>query len=503
MDWEIEPTDEQKQALRLFADGDSMVIEAGAGTGKTSTLELLARSSPRTGRYIAFNKAIVTDAQRRMPATVISSTAHSLAFGAIGRRFAHRLTAPRMRSTELANRLKLTPFTVDIIDAGSKEIAAGYLAGLVMRAIGNFCQGADEEPTQRHVPYIHGIDLTIKGERSYENNNDVATFLLPAIRRAWADLGNRDGHLPYRHDHYLKQWALTHPKIAADYIMLDEAQDTNPVLAVVIDEQSHAQRILVGDSAQQIYEWRGAVNAMADFAQTHRTFLSRSFRFGPAIAAVANQLLARLDTPLRITGTDAIDSQLAPLEEPSVWLTRTNALAVAIVLDEKRKGRQPHLVGGGADVVRFARAALELQTGQPTWHPELACFDSWSEVLSYVADDPQGSELKLLVDLVEEYGVATIIAALEHMTPEQMADTVISTAHKAKGREWHTVRIAGDFCNAWDGGWADDGEVRLAYVAVTRAREILDARTLLTAIAFADKAAADKAAQQRLELPAV
>jgi MoxR-like ATPase len=39
------PTDEQQEALRLFATGKSLAIEAGAGAGKTSTLKLLAEST--------------------------------------------------------------------------------------------------------------------------------------------------------------------------------------------------------------------------------------------------------------------------------------------------------------------------------------------------------------------------------------------------------------------------------------------------------------------------
>lgn len=57
----------------------------------------------------------------------------------------------------------------------------------------------------------------------------------------------------------------------------------------------------------------------------------------------------------------------------------------------------------------------------------------------------------------------------------------VSTAHKAKGREWPRVKIADDFTPPQDSdqhddagqavpGPIDDGEARLAYVAVTRTR---------------------------------
>lgn len=73
--------------------------------------------------------------------------------------------------------------------------------------------------------------------------------------RAWADLQDPDqGVVRFEHDHYLKMWALTEPKIDADFVFLDEAQDTNPVLEnIFVAQRDHAQLVMVGDSAQAIY----------------------------------------------------------------------------------------------------------------------------------------------------------------------------------------------------------------------------------------------------------
>ena len=57
------PTREQLDAAELFVKGGSLRINAYAGTGKTSTLSLLAQSTHRQGQYIAFNRSIVTDAK--------------------------------------------------------------------------------------------------------------------------------------------------------------------------------------------------------------------------------------------------------------------------------------------------------------------------------------------------------------------------------------------------------------------------------------------------------
>jgi superfamily I DNA/RNA helicase len=49
---------------------------------------------------------------------------------------------------------------------------------------------------------------------------------------------------------------------------------------------------------------------------------------------------------------------------------------------------------------------------------------------------------------------------------------IVSTAHKAKGREWDSVRLASDFASACLGKHPDaPSEVRLFYVAMTRAKQ--------------------------------
>jgi superfamily I DNA/RNA helicase len=60
---------------------------------------------------------------------------------------------------------------------------------------------------------------------------------------------------------------------------------------------------------------------------------------------------------------------------------------------------------------------------------------------------------------------------------EKNADVIISTSHKAKGREWDYVRIGMDFQPRTEDGREvppSRPEMMLAYVAVTRAKIGLD-----------------------------
>lgn len=478
MSADFDPTPEQESALAMFRRGDSMVIEAGAGTGKTSTLTMLARDADRHGRYLAFNKSIVTDVAGKLPDRCAASTAHSLAFRSVGKQYAHRLNASRMPSWQLAQIVGVDRFIARIAFGATtqtKVLGEPFLGGLVMRAITRFCQTADDKPTRRHVPYVDGIDTPDdRGNRTYAANRELAAHIEPAIERAWADVQRLDGQLPFKHEHYLKLWQLSHPRIDAEYILFDEAQDANPVMAAVIAEQEHCQRVYVGDANQAIYEFTGAVNSIEEMKASGlaTSMLTQSFRFGPAIAHRANIILAELASGLRLTGFDQIDSTVGPvpLEDADAILCRTNAGALHAVLTAQADDRSAHLVGGGGEVASFARAAGKLMDGELVFHQDLACFTSWGEVLAYVSQDAQGHELRLMVRLVEEFGVDVILKALDAMPPEKKASVCVSTAHKAKGREWSTVRIDDDFLDVEP----SDAEARLRYVATTRAKRHLD-----------------------------
>jgi len=195
------PTAEQDQAIGLYASGDSMAIEAGAGTGKSSTLRLCAESTTRRGSYVAFNRAIVDEAKEKMPRTVGCFTAHSLAFRQVGKQYAHRLGGARMRSHDLAKFLGLDGKFLIHYGSQVKPLQPAFLAGHAMRAVRTFCNTADPVIGRQHIGYIDGIDLpTEEGKRTYGNNNAVRDLIEPALHKAWADLSRTTGKLPFSHD---------------------------------------------------------------------------------------------------------------------------------------------------------------------------------------------------------------------------------------------------------------------------------------------------------------
>jgi hypothetical protein len=87
-----------------------------------------------------------------------------------------------------------------------------------------------------------------------------------------------------------------------DVILVDEAQDINPVtLQMLMSQLPQSILVLVGDKHQHIYSFNNCCNALeqasvlqAEGVGTVRHFsLSSSFRLGPAVAEVANRYECR------------------------------------------------------------------------------------------------------------------------------------------------------------------------------------------------------------------
>lgn len=130
----MNPTDEQTAAADAFHAGQHLALQAGAGTGKTTTLTLLARITKRRGRYLAYNRAIAQDARARFPDTVQCKTAHALAYAAVGHRYTRRLNAPRRPAWQTGQALGITK----PIRIGERDLSQKTLSNATLRTVAGF-----------------------------------------------------------------------------------------------------------------------------------------------------------------------------------------------------------------------------------------------------------------------------------------------------------------------------------------------------------------------------
>lgn len=457
MTWKT--TSEQSAIIKW--QGNQLVVNAFAGTGKTSTLVQFALAHPNSRMlYLAYNRAIRDEAEQKFPFNVECKTSHQLAWSHFGRHFRHRLTAS-LRITDVARKLNIRHWP---------------LARLALTGLNSFLCSAESEPGIIHLPAEderHGLSVD---------------KILGAVQILWYEMSRTESTFPITHDVYLKLFQLSGPKLASkwDTILFDEAQDANPVTSAFVLSQP-CQIVLVGDRYQQIYRFRGADNALSSpqLAQADRLWLTTSFRFGPAVAQMANILLAMSGEEMKVTGSgegDAVITHL-PADVPHfAVLSRTISGVIGAALSASLQKKKVFWVGG---IEGYKTEELEdlywFSADMPErMHSSRLCQDYRDfEEYCAIAKATQDVEMNQAIRLLDEYFPLPQKLALMRrhvVTHEKDAQVTVSTAHRSKGLEWEVVVLNEDFCDITDpllSAIERQDETNLLYVAVTRARKIL------------------------------
>lgn len=459
-------TDEQQDSIDAARRGESFVIYALAGTGKTSNLKGIAEALPSNRiLYVGFSKSVCEEAKRRMPGNTVAKTYHGLAYGGFGYRYKDRI-----ETSTWALKSAIEEFLRSDLSGSSQDLNTRlrYLYA-VMDTLGRYQNSADRNILVSHVPEVFHDELN-------------AEYVVKMALKVWEDMIDVNGKLPISHDTYGKGWQLTDPVLRYDLIAFDEAQDGSPVMLDVVEKQRN-QKIFVGDSHQQIYAWRGAVNAL-DSINLQQHYLTQSFRFGPKIAQIANLILKSKGASVLVRGMKDKDDSVVvnQLGRPNAFLSRTNGGLVEQAISYIESGYKVGIVGGADRIMGMAYGAYELRLKGKSNHPAFRNFKSWPE-LQEAAKSEQGGNLKPFVQIVERYKerfpyIATLVKT-KSVDPSE-AQVVMATSHIFKGNEAEEVKIAGDyplFCE-FDKESKEfkflEEEANLSYVTVTRAKKTLD-----------------------------
>ena len=458
---QFELTDEQRAVVQSAAP--EVVVNAYAGTGKTTTLRAYAAARPQQRMlYLAFNKVTASEAAASFPPNVTCRTIHSLAYTAIGHRYRHKLSP-------------LRPSDVMRLYQG----VSAAMADLLVQTMENFMVSADDSIEISHVP----AELAL---------SDRQQFAL-AGHRLWNDMLDVDKSTPMPHDGYLKLYQLSRPLLwrRHDVILLDEAQDTNPVTADIVFSQ-RCGKVLVGDRHQSIYGFRGSVNAMAMLPRGEPHYLTRSMRFGEPVARAATALLQTMKGEVHaITGLGVMAARPNQVDrtQPYAIISRSNASvfaqAVAAIGQSKVHfvgGVQNYLLGKLTDVHSIWSDRKDLV--KDAFYRDFADFDA----LALYGRETGDKEILSLVSVVREYRatlpglIATVTAAACEQAGD--ADILLMTAHRSKGLEFDQVLLDDDFHDLVDkkgkpnmgamDALAFEQEINLLYVAMTRARRALE-----------------------------
>ncbi len=294
-------TDEQ--AAAVTHDGASLLIVAGAGTGKTTTLS--ARLAHLVESGVAPERIMLLTFSRRGATELLARAEHWVghdrlrgAWGGTFHAVANRLLRRHGRSVGIDPDFTLLdgPDQADLLALVRDELAEDptpsrrrarkeILAGALSRVV-NTRQPLDQV-LQHHYPWcadqIDELRATYAGYIARKRERHLVDYDdLLALWRA------------------LLQDPDAGPLVAGrfDHVLVDEYQDTNVLQADVLAAMATAGATItaVGDDAQAIYGFRGGtVRNILDFParfDADVVTLTRSHRSTPEIVTVANRVWA-------------------------------------------------------------------------------------------------------------------------------------------------------------------------------------------------------------------
>lgn len=487
----------QQQKAIINAKG-SIKINAVAGSGKTFTIIEYAKAKPRSSKmlYLVFNKSVKDDAIAKFAKSGLHNvnveTAHSLAFRHIVRGSNYKLNAIGYKTPEIVEILQLK--------GDGKKHSEYIIANHINRLVAFFCNSRKRKI--RELDYLSTItDLKVKSfvSHNYHYIEHQARVLMSKMN---------SGEIAITHDFYLKKFQLASPALDYDYILFDEGQDASMAMLDVFLKQK-ATKVIVGDTHQQIYSWRYAVNSLekTDF----KTYLlSNSFRFAQDIASLAQLVLKMkryIDVPTNISIAGAGGSNST---KTKAVLARTNLgllLKAIEYVTEKQEVKHIHFEGNINSYTYAADGAslydvLNLDNGKGFMiKDELIKTMTGLDDLDDYIEKTGDRELSMMVEIVKEYGneIPRIIKKIKekHVDNKDEAEMIFSTVHRSKGMEYDVVELVGDFVSEdylmklEKSNQKDDvdksqlnEEINLLYVAITRARNILYIPELLVPKGF-------------------
>lgn len=499
------PTEEQTAIKEAFPDHRFLTIQAKSGSGKTSTLYLLANSTEDRILYLAFNKSMAEEARRKMPLNVECRTLHSICYQFLDHRLRAKLSRPEGQyvnvagtGSEIAKKFKIN----NLIDKRGKTLLTRAMIGLMIKqTVGKFEFSDDPFISRKHFPSVHLADIKRKGI----NEHKLITEVVKYAKQLWRERIDPNTDTLMTHDTYVKLFELSGADLGYDIIFGDEFQDVNPAfLSILRNAKSAKQVVVVGDEYQSIYQFRGSQNMMKETSTYGAELpLTACFRFGPKVANIANMILSDkepLRHPLVGKGFDTIvgsyKSDVVDYTKPYTIIFRKNLTLLMEAMDRIADGEEIIINVDTRDFISMVDSVNALRRGdiEKVKHETVLPYADWNEFVECAEADP---DAKRLLNIVVSGKANTIAHTLRTHRNSPTAKVTLTTAHKSKGLEWDQVIVANDFPSNYDkktGEWVglEEAERNLLYVAHTRCVKCLQWNTTVQEIIDINRVATEK-----------
>ncbi|EJS2611046.1 MULTISPECIES: helicase HerA domain-containing protein [Vibrio] len=476
-------TDEMNALMDAIEAKEDVKGFAYAGSGKSTFLRAVEKyQKNKMGIYLCYNKSLEREARSLFVGTHVHIyTSHSYALST----FSKEVKTGFLRKVNLKPNMKMvldhSEFNLDNPLFNALDMKKNWR--VLIDICDCFIQTASLELTELHLTEKAKKLITSKVNSKAIKSNQKQVALLYLVNHAnllLKSMFDTSNECYCSHDGYVKYWQLSKPVINYDYVMFDETQDAPPVLVNVIMSQK-IQKIFVGDKYQNIYQFKGGVNAMT-VVPCESFPLSVSFRYGQDLADLASKILKHYDTSVKITGrgfdTEIIKGSDYDDSDNMLYIAHTNIHLLDILIDCYKSKIPTVFVTDNKASFTLMKAESILNISQNG--EGIGFYKKYDNIDKLIAEQ-RDLETKVIIEWFKEdrEKFMDLIMALRwtlDIIPDK-AFVKLCTAHGSKGLESDVVMLADDF-SAVEAAFGDgqplaEDELNLIYVAVTRAKKKL------------------------------
>lgn len=451
------------------------MVEAVAGSGKSTTIKEAYKRVKGDAIFLAFNKAIADELKA---AGVNGRTFHSLCM----------MPVMRSRGARDPDTNKLRKLCDQNMTGEDQRLYATFAQKLVglARQVGIGCLVKDTELAWIEICDHHNIEPDSE-EADFGRAIELARELL-----SWSNASNMvdfDDML-----YFAVKDGISLTKF--DFVFVDEAQDTNAIQRAILRKimKPTSRIVAVGDPAQAIYGFRGADSAsmsvMAEEFGMVRLPLTISYRCPVNVVKYAQQwvshieaapnavdgIVEELGTNFEVKNFTASDLVVCRKSAPLITLAfrciRAN-VPVQVMGREIGQGLKALIKKMNAKGIDRLQEKLEAYMEREVEKARSKKDDAKAEAI----EDKVGSLLFLIAGLREDKRtVPDLEAGIDYLFKDKSVAVKFATIHKSKGLEAPRVFWLGRAeCPArWaKQDWQKQQEINLCYVAATRAQQEL------------------------------
>jgi len=471
----LKPSVYQRRIFDWISKGEgNACVNAVAGSGKTTTACMATEFvSGGSALFVAFNKSIANELQRRIGREVECKTLHSVGFRTLirARNNSYEVDGSGSKNRGILMEIAGNRDTTDVLKLVS--LAKNYGVGIVSRC--------DEE---NFAAVADSFDLDVC-ERSIGLAKQVFEKSLVYAESGVIDFDDML-YLPLK----LK---LNPPQY--DWVFVDEAQDVNSVQLALLLKLLRGRMVAIGDPRQAIYGFRGAGVDAFDTIQTSTKAellpLSICYRCAKSIVLRAQEEVPEIEYAEGAPEGEVVEVEggwVPVLDGNSAILCRTNAPLVRLALAFLAAGIPCNMVGRdiGTSLASLTKkiAGSELEVWRKNLHKYfLEKSLAWQRSGKISAIESLRDKITCL-DAILDYNTKistkeSLLEFLAQLFTQKQGAVVLSTVHRAKGLEWDRVylldanQLLPPFWTPKLPSWAQQQERNLVYVAVTRARKEL------------------------------